>query len=163
MQVKAITQLITVGIILFGCPVSPSQAQAKHSHSGISPSDNHSGLRKSYARYDANGNMTSVVSLFDLATTDDCKKEKTYSGIITSVEFNNKREIESFSIRVQTKGKKSWLLRYDFPPDPYEGELEPLDCEKLPTLIRKGNRVRVESYACGLKAYALFSHSINKF
>ena len=156
MQHKTNTLLATAGVLLFVVSDAWPQQQAQQLHI------NYKASRKGYATYDANGKMISVISLFDVAASSDCKKEITYSGVISKVEFNNKQEIESFSISVQRKGRKSWLLRYDFPPDPYEGELGRADREKLPTLISRGNRVRVESCACGLKAYALFSHSIYK-
>jgi len=162
MHEKTISLLIIAAVLLLVVSEALPERQAKPLRTTMLSVRNHMPSRKAYATYDAKGNMISVVSLFDLAASSDCKKETTYSGVISKVEFNNKREIESFSITVQRKSRKSWLLRYDFPPDPYEGELEQVDREKLPTLIRQGNRVRVESCACGLKAYALFSHSIYK-
>jgi hypothetical protein len=118
--------------------------------------------QNTYARYDVNGNMTSVISLFDFASDEDCRGRETYSGVISKVEYNNQKQIESFSLKVQRKGRKPIVLVYAFPLDPYEGGLEPNELTKLPALIREGNRVRVDGYECGLKATAFFSHSIYK-
>ena len=118
--------------------------------------------QKSYARYDESGNMTSAISLFDLASDEDCRGRQTFSGVISRVEYNNQKQIESFSLKVQRKGRKPVVLVYAFPLDPYEGGLEANELTKLPTLIREGNRVRVDGYECGLKATAFFSHSIYK-
>ena len=112
--------------------------------------------QNTYARYDVNGNMTSVISLFDFASDEDCRGRQTYSGVISKVEYNNQKQIESFSLKVQRKGRKPIVLVYAFPLDPYEGGLEPSELTKLPTLIREGNRVRVDGYECGLKAYRFF-------
>lgn len=106
--------------------------------------------------------LFSIMDMNDREVISDCEIE-TFFGTVTGVEFDNKRRIEVFNLRVSSKkSRRLLLLPFNFPSDIYEGRLEKGELKSLPTLFFKGNRVRVIGRRCGAEGLVVFSDAVYK-
>jgi hypothetical protein len=117
---------------------------------------------KAHARYNEQGVMISIMDMNDRDVISDCEIES-FVGTITGVEFNKKRQIEVFDLRVSSrKSRRPLLFAFNFPSEVYEGRLEKRELKSLPTLFLKGNRVRVVGRRCGAEGLVAFSDAVYK-
>ena len=101
---------------------------------------------KAIARYDERGNMVSLYNLNTQEARERCARF-VYVGIITGAEYDNERLLVTFSIRRKNHHIESFNL--------VDTRFESADREKVSTLMKVGNRVRVVAYGCGASAAVL--------
>jgi hypothetical protein len=106
---------------------------------------------KAVAVFDENKSMKSVEALIqsENINNDECKRLTTI-GKVFDVSFNIDGKILHFRLATKYKGKLVKLYFY-LPSEAYS-RLRKTESNKLTTLIKKGNRIKLIHYSCGTKA-----------
>ena len=106
---------------------------------------------KAIAVFDENKNMRSVESLIspENINSDECKR-LTATGIVFDVSFDVEEKIIFFRLTTKYKGK--WTKLYFYLPSEAYSRLRKDEAKKLTTLIKKGNKIKLIHFSCGLKA-----------
>jgi hypothetical protein len=107
--------------------------------------------------FDENKNMMSVQLLNEPTDMFDCLR-RTYTGTISNVGFDVDGKIVFLGLKTIYKKKLENL--YFYLPDEAYSRLKEKEANKLTTLVKKNNRVKLVTYTCGEKATATFVDSI---
>ncbi len=106
---------------------------------------------KAIAVFDENKNMRPVESLIppENINGDECKR-LVATGSIFDVSFDVEEKIIFFRLATKYKGKSAKLY-FCLPSEAYS-RLRKDEATKLTTLIKKGNKIKLIHFSCGLKA-----------
>lgn len=102
------------------------------------------------ARYDERGHMVKISNLSVRETRERCARF-VYVGKVTHAEYDNRGRLIEFQIR-----RRGRPVRFNL----VDAAFDAADVGRLPTLIKKGSRVRVVAYGCGASAAVLDADSI---
>ncbi|MDT7807300.1 MAG: hypothetical protein QOJ70_1113 [Acidobacteriota bacterium] len=107
---------------------------------------------QAFARYDDRGHMVGISNLSVRETRERCERF-VYIGKVVRAEYDNKGQLLEFNIRRKNQRTETFNL--------IDATFDAANVKKLPTLLKKGARVRVVAYGCGASAAVLDADSIN--